>query len=120
MSDRDNHATGHNGLDHPDNNPNGKPEQREDCERCICDQDGYSEQLGQFLCVDCLVLAYSKALLALIGAHTDDAGELEDIFAMATPRTDDDGNYTSVDFDVFGESHSVKISEIKPNKGEKK
>ena len=84
----------------------------EKCERCTREQEGYCEQLQEFLCQECLVLELQSAIETAIAERIDDVAAIEKAFEDAAFRTDSDEVYTSVDFDIDGVSHSVALDEL--------
>ena len=84
----------------------------EKCERCIDTHEGYCKELNEFLCHDCFALEFQSAIETAIAEHTDDTDKIDAAFENASIRTDSDGVFSSVDFDVKGESHEVSIKAL--------
>ena len=114
MSDHDRYVTGNYGTEHPDNAPTSPDD---NCARCVTSHDGYCEELGEWLCVECLILAYSSSIKAKIGKHIDDACSIDEAFDGATARTSiRSENYVSIDLDIpEGEVIILQINELTPN-----
>ena len=119
MSEHDQHVTGHNGCCHPDNRPANESENPRYCERCVCAHDGYCKQLGQWLCEECACLAFEAEITERIGQYSDDAVLIDCAFAASTPRTNSEGLYTSVDFEIACDPHSVSFDELAKIKANK-
>ena len=82
------------------------------CERCTCHQEGYCEQLDEFLCQECIALHLEIDIETEIAEHTDDVAVSEKAFEDAMFRTDEDNVYSSVDYDVDVMSYSVTVDEL--------
>jgi hypothetical protein len=117
MSDHDRHVTGNYGADHPSNAP-GADQPTEKCERCVNQQEGYCQELNEFLCSECLCIGFQTQIEEAISEHTDDNDAIDKAFENASVRTDADNVFTSVDFDLNNgfDYGSITVEELYKDK----
>jgi len=86
----------------------------EDCNRCVCKQEGYCAELGEYLCEECLILFFKPEIESeIVGAAiwNDDLSEdeFEDIIEKAVVTTDHDGVFSTVTFEYNYASYVVPV-----------
>lgn len=119
MSEHDRYVTGNYGEEHPDNCIDSDCGEMA-CERCICNAEGYSPDLGEHICEECLILAYSEEITEKIDWFREDKDDFEAIFDNVIARKDEGtDDYSEFYFDLpNGDAQAFKIEDLKPNKKE--
>ena len=79
------------------------------CKRCTLNSEGYCDELDEWLCDECMVLAFADQIQKHIGSHTDDVEVIERVFEQVIPRTNGEEMFISFDYDLNGESFCMEV-----------